>query len=581
MEMLSQSGFRLYQRDAASRFYRVTRVFSICYVVIFGGVFAFSMLSFGLARASASPEALGIWQAQITDPTLSVSSLDTAVKLHQSASRTHAVSAEVDGNSRRPEERQAGEREVLNSELAVGMRSADIAWYGPIVLMVALVVLATVAFGGWLRMRAVLKRAHAKVRGAESEWQRRYADIEAREQAVRAAAAHVAVVSTDECDWLRVSMQHFMSGPLCALADLLDRLNGASLQAPQRSLVARINAAARTLSRVLEDMVLPSAGNLTPIVLEECSTDLRELVDGVVALFSPAAAQKHAYVSVSIDQSVAARVLADSARLGQIVFYLLSYAVRGNERGQIALAVWAEPINSGSQRINISVRNMVASGEDHPLCAMHVQPPSICDRNAVTDSSYNSSHISNDACLTLCRQLARHMRGELKFEIDAGVGVCGTFSAPFAIEHWSASASASTTHERSRSGPLHRPSASRPGQDLGSRPSDSFDRNYLDALTIEGLDLPTFANAWRQSLNEDLKQISSLRARHDLDALRGILHRLSGAVGLVGASDLMEALQRTSVTALAPEAAVLDVLVQRIEVLMARLDEAIHPDGSS
>lgn len=568
--MLNRSGSGVHRRDAASRFYCVTRIFSICYVALFGGAFVFSMLSFGLARASALPEALGIWHAQIANPALSVASPDAAVKLDQSASKIHVPDTEV-GDNPRAEEIPAGESEMSKVQIATGMGSAAIVLYGSIALVVALVALTTVALGGGFRMHAVLKSALAEARGAESEWQRRYADVEGREQAARAiAAAQVAIVSAEERDRLHASIHHLVSGPLDALAALLDVLNGEPLSTSQRALAARIHAAARILSRVLEDMLTRPTVDPSLIVLDESPMDPRELVDGVVALFSPAAAQKQTGLSVSIDRSLSACILADSARLGQITFHLLSRAVRSTEGGQITVAVRAEPINSGSQRVYISVRNEGANEGNSSVSSTHVQRPLFYDG----DMAVNTSQIDDDASLTLCQQLARHMRGDLKFEIEAGLGRCSTFSAPFAIEHLPTS-TMSAHAEVEPSQQAHH--AARPTGGLHIPPSESFDQSYLAALSNEGIDLDTFVRAWRQSLNDDLERMRGLRTRHDFDGVRSTLHRLSGAVGLVGACGLMETLRQASVIGPEPEAVVLDALAGRIEALMMQLDEAIHP----
>jgi HPt (histidine-containing phosphotransfer) domain-containing protein len=57
--------------------------------------------------------------------------------------------------------------------------------------------------------------------------------------------------------------------------------------------------------------------------------------------------------------------------------------------------------------------------------------------------------------------------------------------------------------------------------------------------------------------------------------LSSVLHRLSGAVGLVGARSLMEALQRASTTPLEHEAGAIDALRERAKTLVAQLDTAV------
>lgn len=116
----------------------------------------------------------------------------------------------------------------------------------------------------------------------------------------------------------------------------------------------------------------------------------------------------------------------------------------------------------------------------------------------------------------------------------------------------------------------------KPARKLDSLPMESFDQSYLDALASEGIDLDKFLREWRHSLSDDLQQLAALRARRDFTNVRAFLHRLSGAVGIVGASSLAEALRRASITEPVPEAAVLDTLATRVEILSMQLDEAMR-----
>lgn len=111
--------------------------------------------------------------------------------------------------------------------------------------------------------------------------------------------------------------------------------------------------------------------------------------------------------------------------------------------------------------------------------------------------------------------------------------------------------------------------------------SEPFELSYLDALSNEGIDLHTFVRGWRQAMGEDLERMRDLRERRDIGGIRESLHRLSGAVGLVGAHSLMEALRSASVVQPELEAGVIEALAERIESLMMQLDEAIDPHGSS
>jgi hypothetical protein len=103
-------------------------------------------------------------------------------------------------------------------------------------------------------------------------------------------------------------------------------------------------------------------------------------------------------------------------------------------------------------------------------------------------------------------------------------------------------------------------------------PYEPFDHRFLDSLSDEGLDLSVFLAGWRRAMNDDLTRLGVLSRQRDTDHLRGVLHRLSGAVGLVGARSLMEALRRASALPLKQDVHSIDVLIARAKNLVMQLD---------
>jgi hypothetical protein len=482
MDMLNQSGPPSPRRDVASHFFHVARASSIYWAIMFGGVFAFPMLSNAVASASVPSGALSLLHAHVADPAPSVA-------VDQLEGGTLARGNETDINDLSETGIRASEPDMPKGEVATDMEQAAIAWCGLLAFTFALTALTVISLGGWCRTRTARKVALVRARATESEWQRRYADVEAREQAVRTVE-----------NW----------------------------------------------------------------------TDPHEFVDEYVALFTSATVRKRVCLSVSINRWFGARVLTDSARLGQIVVHLLSRAVRSTEHGQPTVSVRAESINTGSQRLYIGVRSVASVERNGPIRSTHGPRSSSLDSCVAIDASH-----LDDASLTLCQQLASHTQGELKFETGAGLGG-STFSAPFAIE----CSPVCTMPECSSHEKYRQTFAAQLSERLDVPASESIDQSYLDALSNEGIDLGAFVRGLRQSMNDDLEQMRSLRASRDFDGLRSTLHRLSGAVGLVGACGLMGALQRASVAELEPEAALLDSLARLIEALMTQLDEALNPHRS-
>ncbi|RKF34553.1 hypothetical protein BCY88_37840 [Paraburkholderia fungorum] len=329
-----------------------------------------------------------------------------------------------------------------------------------------------------------------------------------------------------------------------------------------------IQSAVRTWKQTLHDVLDVSPLSSRTFVLDESATNVRDLVDGVIALLSPSAAQRGLRLSSSIDQTVAERILADSARLGQIFFHLLNRTIQAGTHGEIALVVRAVPLNAGSQRIDISV---TGTGEKAARAAQlqlfGTNVDEACAGERLGDS---------DPCELLCQILAQRMHGELSITSRSDSGTCASFSAPFAVDQWGPSAEPA----RHAQAPLFA-LAAQSQEAAAIAPSEPFEQRYLDALSEEGIDIPTFLSGWRHSMDDDLKRLSEMRHHRDHDEQGTLLHRLSGAVGLVGAHSLMEALRRASAASQEHEAGAIDALTERARTLIAQLDTEIVPPRST
>jgi hypothetical protein len=355
---------------------------------------------------------------------------------------------------------------------------------------------------------------------------------------------------------------------LTAVAGLLESLETAATPSAQRARIPVIRSAVRTWGQSLHDLLDVSPLASRAFVLDESATNLRGLVDGVIALASPFAAQRGVRLSSSVDQTVAERLLADSVRLGQIFFHLLNRTVRARTHGEIALVVRAEPSNSGSQRIVISVTD---AGEKSAHAAqLQLFGPDV-------DESFVGERLGDaDACLPLCQILAQRMQGELSIASSSDSSTRASFSAPFTVDQWGPSAEPAP-HTQA---PLFAVAA-QSQEAVASAASEPFERRYLEALSEEGIDLHTFLGGWRHSMDDDLKRLSGLSHERDSEGLSRVLHRLSGAVGLVGARSLMEALQRASTTPQEYETVAIDALVERTRTLVAQFDTAVDPHRST
>jgi signal transduction histidine kinase len=254
------------------RFSHSTRLPSIRYATVLGGLLAFALLWAVSLRANADvPPGKGVhFQNQVAAHTFEASSGSEA------------------GDS--PARLAAGSREVDTTSPPWPIRA---------LVSACLVIILLV---GTCCSRVALKRASAKLRVAEDGWRRRYAEAEAREQAARLATpVQAAAAATQERNRVLATVRHFAVAPLTAVSGMLEAFDTTALSPAQRLSIGVIRSAVRTLACALDDVLEPAPLATHAVVLDESVTDLRELINGTVALFASSAALRGVRVSVSID----------------------------------------------------------------------------------------------------------------------------------------------------------------------------------------------------------------------------------------------------------------------------------------
>jgi hypothetical protein len=108
--------------------------------------------------------------------------------------------------------------------------------------------------------------------------------------------------------------------------------------------------------------------------------------------------------------------------------------------------------------------------------------------------------------------------------------------------------------------------------DAVSASYEPFNHRLLDSLSEEGINLSVFLDGWRRAMGDGTARLNGLCRDSELDHLRSVLHRFSGAVGLVGPCNLMEALRRASASPLEQNTRSIDSLIERARNLAMQLE---------
>lgn len=247
-------------------------------------------------------------------------------------------------------------------------------------------------------------------------------------RAANEAAQSARAAASDEHARALTRIYRAIVPPIRALNDgvILSDAASVPLAARQASRAARVHrCAAQTLAQIAHDALDTLPPEKREIILDEDAVDLRELFDAAVLLLAPIAAARRMRMQVCVDRSVAACVLADRARVGQILFGLLAYAIEEAGEGTLSVAARAESLNAGAQRIVIGING--------PACATSTAGDA-CKGRSVAHPAAESADFHEHPDLALCRAIARRMGGDITVLQGRTIGVCAAIHAPFTIE---------------------------------------------------------------------------------------------------------------------------------------------------
>ena len=129
-------------------------------------------------------------------------------------------------------------------------------------------------------------------------------------------------------------MSHELRTPMTGVLGMVDLLRGTPLSEEQRGYVRTLGSSAKTLLTLLNDILDFSKIEAGQLQIEEIDFDLRRLIDEVVQLFLTRAAEKGIGLTASIPDDVPAILRGDPTRLRQVLFNLVSNAVKFTQEGR-------------------------------------------------------------------------------------------------------------------------------------------------------------------------------------------------------------------------------------------------------
>ncbi|RKF49828.1 ATP-binding protein [Paraburkholderia fungorum] len=168
-------------------------------------------------------------------------------------------------------------------------------------------------------------------------------------------ARDAAVASSRAKGRFLAMMSHEIRTPMHGLRGLLEALRGTVLDPRQRHYLDVADRSAEALMQILNDILEYSMADGGVLAMTPAPTDIREVVDEVMAALAGNGESKGLEMEVHIHPGVAATYLADAYRLRQVLLSLLSNAIKFTSRGRVGISVAPGNVDGTRQQVVLTV----------------------------------------------------------------------------------------------------------------------------------------------------------------------------------------------------------------------------------
>ncbi len=242
-------------------------------------------------------------------------------------------------------------------------------------------------------------------------------DVTARkEEALALAAAREAADAANSAkSAFLAAMSHEIRTPLNGVLGMAGALERTQLAAGQREMVQVITNSGAALLTILNDVLDVSKIEAGKLDLEVVPFDLGEAVRTVAQLYQETASQKGVTLQIDLAEAPQTALLGDPTRLRQIMQNFMSNAVKFSERGEINVRVRTLSASDAAVSVRIEV-------SDQGIGLSPEQKARLFERFTQADDTITRRYGGAGLGLSICRELATLMNGEIGCDSTAGVG---------------------------------------------------------------------------------------------------------------------------------------------------------------
>ena len=237
----------------------------------------------------------------------------------------------------------------------------------------------------------------------------------------------LAKIAADEANRAKgdflATMSHEIRTPLNAVIGLSDILGNTSLTAEQAPLVKTMESSGTQLLEIINDVLDFSRLQASGLELHYGAVELKTFMERLILMVGGLPNASKLDIQNSIDPAVPAQIIADDARLMQILTNLLGNAVKFTQAGEIRIRAFLETGNADQTYLKFSVAD-TGPGIPPELREQIFEP----FKQGAAERL--RPHAGSGLGLAICKRLAAAMNGSLELRADYYDGACFVLSLP-------------------------------------------------------------------------------------------------------------------------------------------------------
>ncbi len=252
--------------------------------------------------------------------------------------------------------------------------------------------------------------------------QRALAALEASRLQAERSRSEAEAASQAKTDFL-AAMSHELRTPMNAVLGAADLLGRTELSVEQRDHLAMLSDGGAILMHVLNDVLDLAKIEAGKLAIDPTNTDVHDFLRRCAALWRPRAEDKDLDFVFTISPRTPQWIVIDAIRTGQIVFNLVSNAVKFTDRGSVALGLDAIETSPGEFELFLAVT-------DTGVGMSSEAQASLFTAFQQADGSISRRFGGTGLGLSISQKLAQMMGGLIEVVSSPGTGSAFTVKLP-------------------------------------------------------------------------------------------------------------------------------------------------------